>query len=479
MRLDLPLPAWRPDSANTGAVSLEVADNVLPFADGYAPLPQFVALPGAALPGYPLGAGSFINSSRTTTTFAGTATGLFVYSTSGWSSVGSGFVATDDNSWSFQQFGQWVIASNGADAPQYYDLGSSATFTPLPGSPPKMKLLAVVRDFFVGGFCEGNALRVQWSGINNVTEWRPAVAQSDYQIFPDGGDVTALSSGEYGLVFQSESVRRMDYVGGDTIFTFNVISPNVGCVHPRAFAQIGRMTYFLSSRGFMACDGNAVSPIGDEVVDKTFLAAMERGYLGRMSCVADPVRKIVFWSVPTAEPDTWFAYSWALQRWSRVKLPGRLLFAGRSRDVTLEEEFGSPDALWDEGLSFDDPVYNGGNPTFYAFNAANEVGALTGSPAAATLAFGPVSFAGTASKVSLRRMRLDSDVVAGVTISIDARQQVGDAASVTTHTGPSASGDVVTRRRGRTVAPTVAIAAGTAWSFVNGVSLEYERGGAR
>ena len=483
MRRDIPLPAWRPDGANTSGASLEVADNVLPFADGFAPVPQFVALPGSALPGYPLGGASMINSSRLTTTFAGTATNLYTYSAAGWASVGSGYAATDDNSWAFQQFGQWVIASNGADAPVYYDLSGAEAFVALPGTegvaPPRMKVLGVVKDFFVGGYCEGNALRVQWSGINNVTEWRPAVGQSDFNIFPDGGDVTAIASGEYGLVFQSDSVRRMDYVGGDTIFAFNVISPNVGCVHPRAFAQVGRLSFFLSARGFMICDGNAVTPIGDEVVDRTFQSAAAVSYYGRMSCVADPVRKIVYWSVPAAEPNTWFAYHWALQRWSRVRMSARLLLPGRSRDISLDEEFGSPDALWDEGLSFDDPAYFGGAPTFYVFNASNAIGALTGSPSAATLTLGPVALAGMGSKVALRRMRLDSDAVTGVTIAVDGRQRVGDAASVTTHSGPMASGDIVTRRRARTVALSFTIAAGTAWTFFNAFSVEYEQAGAR
>ena len=483
MRKAVDFPQWKPDQGGTSGDFLDVADNVLPTAQGFAPLPQYVALPGTALPNYPLGGGSFLNKDRLTTTFAGTLDSLYVYNATGWLSVGTGYAATDDWSWQFQQFGQWVIASNGSDAPLYYDLSSSTAFAALPGTegtdPPRMKLTALVRNFFVGGVINGDASTVQWSGINNPMEWRNGIGQSDFQTFPDGGDVTAISSGEYGLIFQAKSIRRMTYVGGDVIFQFDVISPNIGCVHPRAFTQVGRLTFFLSSRGFMMCDGSTVTPIGDQMVDNTFLATRDRAYYGRMSCVADPARKVVFWSVPAAEPNVWYAYSWALNQWSRVTQSARLLFTGCSRDISLDEDFGSPDTVWDTGLSLDDPAYYGGDPVFYLFDSTNTIGALTGGNAAATLAMGPLELAGDANKVSLRRVRLDSDVVSGVTLQIDMRQRTGDSAGTSYHSGPTTSGDIVVRRRGRTVVPTFTTTAGATWTYFNGFAADIEIAGAR
>lgn len=483
MRARIKFPPWQPDRAGTDGNTLETADNVLPGADGYQPLPSFVALPGAALPGYPLGGASFVNTARQTTTFAGTATNLYVYSAAAWVSVGAGFAASDDNPWVFEQFGQWVIATNGADAPQYYILGISAAFAALPGvdttNPPKIKMLAIVANFLVGGVIDGAASTVAWSGINNASEWRAGIGQSDVQPLADGGDVTALAGGEFGLVFQADCIRRMTYVGGNNIFQLDVISPKIGCIHPRGFVQVGRMSFFLSSRGFMMCDGSSVTPIGDQVVDATFGALIDRAYMGRMSCVADPVRKIVYWSVPAIEPGIWFAYSWALQRWSRVTQSVRLLVAGRSRDISIDEVNGAPDTLYDTGLSFDDPSYRGGAALFHVFNSANVAGTLSGVNSAATLALGPLALAGDGQKTALRRVRVDTDAAAGLTLTLDGRQRVGDAPSLTVHTGPGVSGDIVARRKARTLAPTLAIAAGTPWTFLNGFAADFERGGAR
>jgi hypothetical protein len=486
-RVRVKLPAWSPDFANSDGANLEIADNVLPSAEGYRPLSGFVPLPGTALPGYPLGGGSFLNAARVTTTFAGTATNLYTYSAAGWSSVGSGYAASDANPWSFEQFGQWVIASNGVDAPQRFVLGGASAFDALPGvtadgvttNPPRFKLMAIVANFLMVGVVDGSASTVAWSGINNASEWRYGIGQSDIQPLADGGDVTAIAGGEYGLIFQADAIRRATYVGGNVIFQLDVISPNVGCLHPRAFAQVGRLSFFLSSRGFMMCDGSTVTPIGDEMVDRTFLAAADRAYLGRMSCVADPVRKVVYWTVPGADPGQAFAYSWALQRWSRAVMPLRLMFAGRSRDISLDEEYGSPDTLYDVGLSFDDPSYVGGDSVLYAFNGSNAVGSLSGPAAAAKIALGPMALAGEGRRTRSRRWRMDSDAVAGVTLTIDGRQRMGDAAALTTHTGPNATGDIVARRQARTMAPSFEIAAGTAWTFFNGFSVEVEAGGGR
>lgn len=482
MRAALKFGEWLPDQGGPIGNALAVADNVLPGASGYRPLPSFVPEPSGALPDRPLGAAAYRSAARVGITFAGTAANLYISTTTSWNAAGSGYAATDDNPWSFVQFGQWVIATNGADAPQYFILDESATFAPLPGTegvnPPRMLLIAVVRDFVVGGVINGDAATLQWSGINNASEWRPSYGQSDYNIAATGGAITAIAGGEYGLVFQEERITRMTYVAGNVIFQFDEISPNIGCLHPRGFAQIGRMCFFLSARGFMACDGNSVTPIGDEKVDRTFLAAMDRSYLGRMSCVADPVRKIVYWVVPDENPTVAYAYSWTQARWSRALLPVRLMFSGRSRGISLDEDAPDPDTF-DEGLPFDDPSYGGGEQGFYLFDGTNTLGTLSGANAEATVGFGPLEIAGTGRTGRTRRWRLDSDAIDGTTLRIDARQRLGDGASVTEHAGPSTSGDIVARRKGRTHQPTVVQAAESAWTYMQGLEVEIERGGAR
>src|SRR3546814_18020993 len=80
----------------------------------------------------------------------------------------------------------------------------------------------------------------------------------------------------------------MTYVGGDTIFQFDEISSNIGCIAPNSLVQVGNLAFFLAEQGFMVCDGTSVRPVGEEKVNRTWRAADDRGRFNYMSGVGDP-----------------------------------------------------------------------------------------------------------------------------------------------------------------------------------------------
>ena len=93
----------------------------------------------------------------------------------------------------FTQFGQYVVASNGVNPPMYYLMGTSTNFATLQslvtssGSgtvPAKFKVSGVIRDFFVSGNIENAKNRVAWSGINDLSTWEAGVSSSDTQDLP-------------------------------------------------------------------------------------------------------------------------------------------------------------------------------------------------------------------------------------------------------------------------------------------------------
>ena len=106
---------------------------------------------------------------------------------------------------------------------------------------------------------------MQWSDINDPTDWTAgAASQSDYQELPDGGDITGITGGEFGIVFLEKAIVRMSYIGSPLFFQFDTISRNVGCVEGGSIAQYGGVTYFLSDDGFYSCNGQQVVGIGSE-----------------------------------------------------------------------------------------------------------------------------------------------------------------------------------------------------------------------
>src|SRR6185369_15289408 len=106
--------------------------------------------------------------------------------------------------------------------------------------------------------------------------------QSDFQPLLDGGPFVRIVGGEYAIVLQKNTIRRVTYVGPPVIFQFDVISPEVGCLAAGSVANVGRLIFFLSERGFEMCDGETVTPIADEKINRWFFLRFSRSDIGNM-----------------------------------------------------------------------------------------------------------------------------------------------------------------------------------------------------
>ena len=109
-----------------------------------------------------------------------------------------------------------MLACNDTQKIQAWTIGVSTAFADVAAAAPIAKDIAVVRDFvFAGNLLGGtNPDKVQWSDINDETDWTSgATSQSDFQIIPDGGNVQAITGGEFGVVLLEKSVVRCSYVG--------------------------------------------------------------------------------------------------------------------------------------------------------------------------------------------------------------------------------------------------------------------------
>ena len=104
----------------------------------------------------------------------------------------TGFTTSEDGVWRFGQFGNTLIATNYADNPQKFVLGTSTEWEDLGGSPPKARHIAIVRGFvMLGNLVEsgtGYQNRVRWSGLDNSETWSASqTTLSDFQDFVGSG----------------------------------------------------------------------------------------------------------------------------------------------------------------------------------------------------------------------------------------------------------------------------------------------------
>ena len=463
--------AYEPDKAQHLTDGLKDMANAYPAANGYKPVGAFEPITDP-LPAKFNGGAAFVDSNESGTLFAGTTTNLYRYA-AGWVSIVDSLALT--NRWQFTQFGDVVIAVNGA-ATQAVDLIAN-TAGAVPGAPSATSV-ATVRDFVVYGGAAGNAALVQWSGFNDYRKNTPGEDQAGFQPMLDGGDVQGIAGGEYGLIIQRSAVRRMTYTGDQYVWQFDVIAPEVGAISKGSIAQSGRRVYFLSDRGFMFCDGTDVQPIGVERVDQTFFASYSRAQLDTMYAAIDPRRTTVAWLVPGAPGKLW-VYNWTLDRWSIIMLDAVGVFSGFTSSITLEQL----NALYPDGLdtipfSLDSTRFSGGDPLLLLANASNQIGALSGDNLAASFTTPYVEWSdGRGSRV--RSIRPLTDATSGMAVTFDCRQRLGDITGLVSRGTLMESGDMPVRASGRYISTKLSVAAAADWTFVQGFEPAYAMGGGR
>jgi hypothetical protein len=312
---------WLPDQPSIlDAVS--EANNTIPLAVGYGPFKSAVNFSGTA--SEDLNNCFAAKLDNDVFIFAGGATKLFKVDNTDLSLVdeskAGGYTGT--NRWQFLQFGNLALASNGSEKIQSFDVNSSTAFADVSSDAPISKYITAVRDFVVAANIGAGTYpnKVQWSGINAATTWTTtATSQSDFQLLPDGGDVTGLVGGEFGIVFLEKAIVRMSYLGSPLIFQFDTVSRNVGCIEGNSIAQYSGTTYFLSDDGFYATNGQTLSGIGSEKVDRYFFTNANIGDIDSISAAVDPERNLVIWNYANVSGGrSLLIYNFETQKWSEA-----------------------------------------------------------------------------------------------------------------------------------------------------------------
>lgn len=383
---------WLPDQPGiAGAVT--DAKNCYPVSNGYAPLRSEADYSDDA--GQDLlitFAGKFAGA---TSLFAAGATQIYKFDSNDASldpATTTGYSAVEG--WDVTQFGSKIILANGQDKLQAFELNTSTYFADLDAAAPAAKFVTVVKDFVVAANVPGGEEnKVYWSDINDETDWTPSAAsQSDSQIIPDGGDITGLAGGEYGLVFLERAIYRMTYAGSPYFFQFDAISRSLGCISNGSIAQYGGLTYFLADDGFYVCDGQSTKPIGTEKVNRWFFDnAIPSEIATQMSATIDPVNKLVMWRFSGTFANKYLLiYSIDLNRFSYATTTATSIAYVLTPSATLEQVdnySASIDALQ---IPLDSRVFAGGQLLF-AGVSGQKIIAFSGQPKTANITTGDIN----------------------------------------------------------------------------------------
>ena len=464
---------WLPDQPGV-AGNVTDAKNCYPVANGYAPFKSEANYSNDAAEALSITfAGKFAGVSSL---FAASTTQIYKFdnndasldplTTTGYSAV---------EGWDVAQFGSKMILANGQDKLQAWELNASTYFADLSASAPIAKFVTVVRDFVVAANDNTETSKVYWSDINDETNWTPSTTvQADSQIIPDGGDITGLAGGEYGLIFLERAIYRMSYAGSPLFFQFDAISRSLGCISNGSIAQYGGLTYFLSDDGFYACDGQSSKPIGTEKINRWFFDnAIPNEIATGMSATIDPVNKLAIWKFNnTFGGKSLLIYSINLDKWSYADTTASSISYVLTPSSTLEQLDNinaSIDAL---DIPLDSRVFAGGQLLFAGVSGSKII-SFSGQPKSAYIVTGDIDIG--KSLVTLAKPIVDNG---SATVAVASRSLLNGSVSFGTAVAADSENRCSLRSNGNyhrlKVTPT-----GANWDTAVGVEVTIVNQGAR
>ena len=440
---------WMPDQPSVSG-ALTDAKNVVSQAIGYGPFPAPVTFSTSNAAENLTSLYAAKQPNGNTSLFAAGLTKIYTVSGIGAiTQVKTGMTTANTDRVRFTQFGKTVISCNNADKLQAWTLGTSTSFADLSATAPVAKFITVVRDFVVvANTYETNQqqYRVRWSAINDETDWTENVnTQSDYQDIPDGGQIVGIRGGEFGLVFLERAIHRMSYVGTPFIFQFDNISRGKGCMVAGSIAQYQGVSFFLSDDGFYMCDGQNVTAIGAEKVDRFFLQDASDSDYGSMSTAVDPIRKLVIWNYKTVNGNrNVLIYNFKTQKWTYGDAGTDYLSEASTSSVTLEELDGFSASIDSLATSLDSRLFVGGK-YFLGGTLGTRVMSFTGANQTAVISTGDLDI-GANSVVTLARPIVDNG---SATVAIASRTLLNQGVSFNTAVAASSENRVPLRSAGR------------------------------
>jgi hypothetical protein len=197
------------------------------------------------------------------------------------------------------------------------------------------------------------------------------------------------------------------------------------------------MTYFLGEEGFYSCDGNTVTPIGNEKIDRWFYSNANPSALDTMSATIDPFRKIVVWNFLNTFGDRQLIiYNWQVNKWTYGTTDTNYVASSATAGATLEgmNLYGNMDTIT---TSFDSNLFSGGK-FLLAGARATKIVTFTGQSSAAQIDTGqvgseypsvvtlarPIVDDGSADVAIASEVRLNQTVDFGSYVSADAENRV-------------------------------------------------------
>jgi len=101
------------------------------------------------------------------------------------------------------------------------------------------------------------------------------------------------------LVFSDDSIGVVSYVGGDVLFSFEILNHGVGLLSGRSIINVGPYLFFASQENIYLYDGTrTLRPVGD-AIKREYRDVVGKENLEDAFAFHDPVKHRIYWNIPS------------------------------------------------------------------------------------------------------------------------------------------------------------------------------------
>lgn len=497
----VPLARFAPDRARFNTDALSSVNNVIPASDGWKPLKQIVQTPAiydylvwetgeyitdqdgnrlvvatdwSGLGGeitLPDAATAFFVARKrdgTEVLFTGTETQLFKYNTVSnvWEDVSSTTYASAVP-WVVVQFGDTVLAQNGFDPEQMFDVESDVVFSDN-ATAPICKAMAVIKNFVA----RGNI--VSWASQSIANEPRMFMCSAledptdnepqnfnlcDYQTFPTGTEIKAIIPFADGCIVEMKDARySANFVIDQFTFTSQPVDETKGTPAAYSIGLLGPSDYVMyRDDGFWRINPGGTRNIGAEKVNEFFLEDCDQQLRDTIRACVDPENLVCWFSYTDADGDRkMLGYHYLIDEWTASDID--VVVAATARTF----EYGAT-------------ITTAGLLRFAVIDSNGQLGYLIGPNAAAEFGTNEIMFNKDRSFVNGLRLITDASTYS---VIVTTRDVLGGPQRARAAATPSArSGLVPVRADGRDHKIDITIAAGTDWKTATVLDVDVKASG--
>jgi hypothetical protein len=334
--------------------------------------------------------------------FAGTGVKLYELAGTAWTDVSKvgGYTSGAENIWRFAQFGNASLATNQTDKIQY---STSGAFDDI-AQAPKARIIETASGF-VMAFCiddatvGGERSDAWWcSNIYDYATWTPSSSNQaafGYLLDTPGEIRAAKRFGQDIVVYKERSMYLGQYIGPPVIWSFQLISSDIGALSQESVVDTGNAQLFISRDDFWLYDGSRPRSIGAPIRE-WFFNNSDSSYRYQMKSYYDKFKGLVWWFyAPNGSAGAMteaIVYNINSNRWGLATVTIQAVLDYYTAETTWDNWPPGPATDYDNivDVAFDSPLFDNDSSTIAVFGSDNKVATLAGPCGASTMTTGDI-----------------------------------------------------------------------------------------